>query len=488
MVEGTTLDVKRFLSSMTLTSVEDEAPATDDAFPHEQSREDRFLAGLGALVHNVAPANGRLPKGAIQELILEIDSRVQATLDLVLHHPSFQAVESAWRGLEDLIKHTNFHANITLDIMDASKEELAEDFETHSVDVTESAVFGKIYREEYDQFGGKPYGAVVGLYSFSSTPQDLFFIRQMGKVCALSHSPFLTSASPRFFGCETAEQLSAITDLEGLLKQPRYGAWQTLRDAPEAAYVALTLPRYLLRRPWDPETNPSEEVVYSENASKGPEGQYLWGNPAILMARNLVRSFELSGWCQHIRGPKAGGLLPDLVGHELLVRGESELKAPVELSIPDTRELEFANQGFIPVIYRTGTTEACIFSCQSIKAPKRFKDPKDTENAQLVTNLSYTLSISRIAHYLKCMMRDVIGTTADANSVQSKIQDWLEEYVTTVINPDDLTLSFYPFKAAKVEVTPSEGVIGHYRCTVAVLPHIQFEGIDVELRLESRLG
>ncbi len=424
----------------------------------------------------------------MQEIILEIDARVHETLDLVLHHPAFQAVESAWRGLEDLVSHSNFRANVSIDLMDVSREELAEDFETNSVDVTESVVFRKIYREEYDQFGGQPFGAVVGLYSFGSTPRDLFFLRQMGKVCALAHSPFLGSVAPQFFGCDTAEQLSSITDLEGLLKQPRYGAWQALRDAPEAAYVALTLPRYLLRRTWDPSTNLANEVDYSEDATKGPEGQYLWGNPAILLARNLVRSFEVSGWCQHIRGPKAGGLIKDLAGHAFAVRNEEELKAPVEVSIPDTRELEFANQGFIPVIYRTGTTEACIFSCQSIKAPKRFKDQKDTENAQLVTNLSYTLSVSRIAHYLKCMMRDVIGTTADATDVQTKIQDWLEEYVTTVINPDDLTLSFYPFKAAKVEVVKAEGLIGQYRCSVAVLPHIQFEGIDVELRLESRLG
>jgi type VI secretion system protein ImpC len=354
--------------------------------------------------------------------------------------------------------------------------------------VTGSAVFKNIYREEYDQFGGKPFAALVGLYQFGMTPGDLFFLRQVGKVCAIAHAPFLSAVAPQFFGCETAEQLSAITDLDGLLKQPKYGAWQTLRDTPEAAHIALTLPRYLLRKPWHPETNPSGDLAYAEDTSKGHEGQYLWGNPAVLLARNVVRSFELSGWCQHIRGPKAGGLSKDLVGHEFSLRGDTELKAPVEVAIPDTREIEFANQGFIPVIYKPGTTEACIFSCQSIKFARRFKDAKDSENAQLVTNLSYTMSISRIAHYLKCMMRDVIGTTGDGAYVQKKIQDWLEEYVTTVINPDDLTLRFYPFKAAKVEVTKAEGLVGQYRCTVAVLPHIQFEGIDVELRLESRLG
>ena len=411
-------------------------------------------------IHNVEPVAGRLPRGAIQDVVLTIDRKIDATLDAVLHHERFLAIESAWRSLDDLIGHVNFHANIRLDILDASRSELHDDFETNSVDVTGGALFKKVYREEYDQFGGKPFGAIVGLYEFSSTPRDLFWLRQMGKIAALSHAPFVGSVSPAFFGCETAEQLSAITDLEGLLRQPKYGAWQALRDAPESCYIALTLPRYLLRRPWHPETNPSGELAYTEETSRGEDGTYVWGNPSILLARSLARSFELSGWCQRIRGPKAGGLSRDLAAHEFVMRSERELKSPVEVSIPDMRELEFSNQGFIPVIAKPGANGACIFSCQSIKLPKRFKDPKDTENSQLMTNLSYTMSISRIAHYLKCLMRDNIGSTADANYAQAKIRRWLEEYVTTVINPDELTLSYYPFKAATVVVEKSEGLIG----------------------------
>src|SRR5262249_33523541 len=161
---------------------------------------------------------------------------------------------------------------------------------------------------------------------------------------------------PAFFGCENAEQLSAITDLEGLLRQPKYGAWQALRETPEAAYIALTLPRYLLRKPWHPESNPSGDLAYVEDTTGTPEGHYLWGPSAVIMAKTLARAFEHTGWCQSIRGPKAGGLNRDLVGHEFALRGEGELKSPLDLSIPDTRELEFANQGFIPFIYRTGTT------------------------------------------------------------------------------------------------------------------------------------
>jgi type VI secretion system protein ImpC len=170
------------------------------------------------------------------------------------------------------------------------------------------------------------------------------------------------------------------------------------------------------------------------------------------------------------------------------VRGENELKLPVEFAIPDYRELEFANSGFMPLVYRKGTADACFFSCQSLKVAKRFKDAKDSENSQLVTNLSYTMSVARIAHYLKCMMRDNIGSTADAAYVEAQISRWIKKYVTKVSNPDDLTLRYYPFKAVKVEVKKTEGVVGHYSAAVSILPHIQFEGMDCELRLESRLG
>jgi type VI secretion system protein ImpC len=216
--------------------------------------------------------------------------------------------------------------------------------------------------------------------------------------------------------------------------------------------------------------------------------KYLWGNSAILFARNMVRSFETSGWCQHIRGPKGGGLISGLPAHTFNIRGENEIKLPVEMQIPDFRELEYANAGFMPLIYRKGTADACFFSCQSLKKAKKFKDPKDSENSQLVTNLSYTMSITRIAHYLKCMMRDNIGSTADGEYIKKQIETWIGRYITTVPNPDDLTLKYYPFKAATVDVKKTDGVVGHYSCQVSILPHIQFEGMDVELRLESRLG
>jgi type VI secretion system protein ImpC len=486
-----TIDLKRFLSSMRLgTEIAEPVPMVQDNLQtvrENVSDEERFISGLAALLYNIDSSAGRLDKGMIVDVIGRIDEAVNDQLNEIIHHENFKQMESNWRSLYDLIQNTNFKADVMIDILDVSKDELYEDFESNGVDITGSALFKKVYVAEYDQYGGKPIGSIIGLYDFAHTPKDEYWLKTMGKIAAASHAPFIGSVSPKFFGCDSIEELSAIKDLEGLMNHPKYGSWNKLRDSEVAAYLGLTLPNYVLRLPYDPETNPTGDLPFKEKVRGDNNADYLWGSSAILFAQNMVRSFVQSGWCQYLRGPKGGGLVTGLPVHTFNLRGEEELKIPVEMAIPDYRELEFANAGFIPLIYRKGTADACFFSSQSLKRSKKFKDPKDTENAQLVTNLSYTYSVTRIAHYVKCIMRDNIGSSADADYIKQSLESWLFKYVTTVVNPDDLTLRFYPFKAASVEVAPREGMIGWYDCSISILPHIQFEGMDVELKLDARL-
>ncbi|MCP3943436.1 MAG: type VI secretion system contractile sheath large subunit [Desulfobacteraceae bacterium] len=451
------------------------------------SEENRFISGMAAFLYNVDTSSGRLSKGSIFEVIARIDKMVNEQINEIIHHENFKVLESAWNSLNQMVETTDFKADVMIDILDVTKEELFEDFENNAVDILGSALFQKIYVAEYDQYGGKPLGSILGLYEFEHTPDDEFWLHIMGKIAAASHSPFIGSVSPKFFGCNSIQELEAIKDLEGLMSHPRYGSWNKLRESEEAAYIGLTLPRYIARLPYDPEINPCRKINFTEAVSGNNDQDYLWGSASMLFAQNMVKSFETSGWCQYLRGPKGGGLISGLPTHMFNLRGEDEMKVPVELVIPDFRELEFANSGFIPLIYRKGTADACFFSAQSIKKAKKFKDPKDSENSQLVTNLSYTFSITRIAHYIKCIMRDNIGSSADASYIQTSIDNWISKYVTTVVNPDDLTLKYYPFKAYSVDVKEREGMIGWYDCAVSILPHIQFEGMDVELRLDARL-
>jgi len=492
MSTATEVNLQSLLTSVKLgTETTALAPVVSNHFSNineGHSIEDRFATGLAALVLNADQTESKLDKAAIQSLVSRIDQLVSDQLDEILHNETFKAVESAWTGIADLVRNTNFKANIQLSVLDVSKEEAFEDLELNFADIAGSAFFKKVYVSEYDQFGGHPFGGMIGLYDFANTPNDLLLLQGFGKVATASHAPFIGSASPKFFGCENYGEVAQLRDVAGLLNSPRYARWNQLRETEEAAYIALTLPRYLARSPYNDESNPAYGVNYQETVRGDNENEYLWSNSSLLFARNMVRSFETSGWCQHIRGVKGGGRVTGLPVHAYNLRGEDEIRNPTEITIPDFRELEFANSGFVPLVQKKGSSEAVFFSAQSIKKSFKFSDAKDSENSQLVSNLSYTLSITRIAHYVKCIMRDNIGSTADAAYIQAQIEGWMNRYVTTLVNPDDLTLRYYPFKAFSLSVEPIVGKSGWYHASLSVLPHIQFEGMDVDLRVDARLG
>lgn len=490
-VEEQKLDLASFLSSVRLeTEVSEPTPMLQDKLAtvnEDVSEEERFLSSLAAVVFNMEEG-GRFDKGSIQALVGKIDGLISDQIDEVLHNEKFQEIESGWTSVADLVGETNFRANIGLSLLDVSKDEAYEDLELNAADIAGSELFKKVYVSEYDQYGGHPFGGIIGLYDFANTRKDILWLKSMGKVATASHAPFVAAVSPKFFGCDSAKELNTLRDIGGMMDTPKYSAWNAFRDTEEAAYVGLTVPRFILREPYNDETNPAEDINYEETVQGDNDNDFLWGNSSILFARNLVKSFEGSGWCQYIRGPKGGGLLQGLASHTYNLTGEDELKAPVEVSMPDYRELELANAGFIPLIHKKGAADAVFFSAQSVKKSHKFKDPKDSENSTLVTNLSYTYSITRIAHYLKCIMRDNIGSSADAVYIQNQIDAWISKYVTTIVNPDDLTLRYYPFKAYSLDVDKVPGKVGWYHCNLSVLPHIQFEGMDVDLRVDARLG
>lgn len=420
------------------------------------------------------------------DLSEKIDKQLHEHLDKIIHQDTFQKMEANWRGLDGLLESTDWATDIKIDILDCTKQEIAEDLENNSMALINGDLFKKVYVAEYDQYGGLPYGGILGLYNFENDESDRTLLRNIGKLANASHAPFISSVGPAFFGCKDIVELAEIKQLDQHMLQPRFEKWQELRESDEAAYIGLTIPRFLMRQPYDKDNNsPGKNLDYKEKVSKHDD--FLWCNASFLFAKNMIRSFSKSGWCQYIRGPKGGGKIEHLPRYEFNINGQKETKAPIELVIPDYRELAFADAGFIPLVYRKGSSDACFFSSKSIKKSKDFKDPLDTENSQLVTNLAYTFSITRIAHYIKCIMRDNIGSSADAAYINNVLQTWLSKYVTTVVNPDDLTLRYYPFKAAEVTTTHKEGMIGWYNSEITILPHIQFEGLNVELRMDVRI-
>ncbi|NQY62600.1 MAG: type VI secretion system contractile sheath large subunit [Alteromonadaceae bacterium] len=463
----------------------------------EEKNIDRLLQQLSALLFNDClphkdPADAkafdllRILKNNIDECIKKIDDEISNELDDFLHKPNFQSLEANWRALESLVDTTDFSKDIEIRLLDVTKNELYADFSANRSDISNSSLFKKVYTQEYDQYGGKPYGAIIALYKFENTKEDLQWLTTMGKIANVAHCPFIASVGSQFFvKSNDVNQLAEVKDLQGHMSQPMFDEWNAFRDTEEAAYLGFTVPDFMARSPYDRKTNPVGDLNYTETIKE--HSDYTWGNAAMLFARNIIKSYETTSWCQTIRGPKNGGQIEDLPRHSFKDNGLSLLKVPVEIVIPDYRELDFAKCGFMALVYQKETSNACFFNSQSIKKAKLFKDPIDSENSQLVTNLSYTLSITKIAHYIKCMMRDNIGGVVDTAFITKSIQSWLSNYVTTVVNPDDLTLRKYPFKAISVETVEREGWVGWYSCIVKVSPHQQFEGLDTELRLETRL-
>jgi type VI secretion system protein ImpC len=458
---------------------------------------NRFANGLAATLANIdVGPDDTWNIGTLRELFLAIDKlvdnlqgEISERIQRVVGSDSLRELEASWRSLDALVQEVSESDSreIIIDFIDADKEILRSDFEDHSTFVLNSALFQRVYVDEYDRYGGKPFGAMIGLFEFDSSTEDIAWLRTMSDIASNSHCPFIAAASPQFFGEETWQKLALKEDVEELMNLPRFGEWAKFRLTHAAAYIGLTLPRFLLRAPYK-SRGKSDFIAFDETVEGANGSGYLWGNAAVLFARNMIRSFATSGWCQHVAGPRGGGMLEGLPVHTVVHHGVEELQPPVQIEIPDYRELQFANAGFIPLVHSKGSANATFFSARSVKKALEFEEDLATKNADLVTNLSYTLSITRIAHYVKRMVREYIGSTADAPYIQAKLEEWLVSYVTTAVNPDDLTLRYFPFKAMSVVVEPKPGPFGWYNCIVSVLPHIQFQGMDVELRLEAALG
>ncbi|TMQ19923.1 MAG: type VI secretion system contractile sheath large subunit [Deltaproteobacteria bacterium] len=467
----------------------------------ERERVQHFLQLLGLLLVNLDYAkrdqgdgNGEpdpnrqvyfVDKKTFADLLARVNELIALQLNEVFHQPALRDLEGKWRAISDLVDRTNFAANIGISLLDAAKDEIGEDMSTNGADIAASDLFKKVYTAEYDQLGGEPYAALIGLYQFENNYNDRVFLKGMATLCKHSHAPFVAAAASSVFGLEDMSRLMEVRDFSAALDE----AWLALREQEEFAYIGLTLPRYIARRPYKA-TDSAGGVVRFKEEPPSPEQEaqrYVWASSAMLFARNLVRSFEGSGWCQYIRGVKSGGYLENLA-RIALEGADDEIRPPLEVIIPDYGELALADAGFIPLVHKKGSTDAVFFSSQAIKRPSNGTDPHISENSQLTCNLAYTFSISRLAHYLKRMMRDNVGSSADANYVKSQIDAWISRYVTTIVNPDDLTLRYYPFKAYTLSVVPVDGRAGWYDCNLTVQPHIQFEGMDVTLRVDARLA
>ena len=422
----------------------------------------------------------------INQRIAQIDHLLSIQLNEILHHAEFQKLEASWRGLKYLLSQSETGTGLKIKVMNVSKKELLRDLQ-RAPEFDQSALFKKVYEEEYGVFGGTPFGALVGDYYFDKTGQDIELLEKVSQVAAAAHAPFITAAESAMFNLESFSELDQPRDLAKIFDTTEYAKWTAFRQTEDSRYAALIAPRILMREPYGSATVPIEAFNYEERVDGTNHDAYLWGNAAYALAANINKAFALYGWCATIRGVESGGIVEGLPVHNFRTEsGELVMKCPTEVQITDRREKEMADLGFAGLVHQKGTPNAAFFSVQSCQKPKSYSTPQATASARLSAQLPYIFATSRFAHYLKVMMRDKIGGYTSRAQVDAFLNRWIQLYVTG----DDAAASIKaqrPLAEARIDVTEVPGKPGVYRAVAFMRPHFQLDELGVAMRLVAEL-
>jgi len=427
---------------------------------------------------------------SIEAMIAAIDAKLTEQVNVIIHNPEFQTLEGAWRGLHHLVNNTETDEHLKIKVMNISKKELGKTLKKfRGTAWDQSPIFKKVYEEEFGQFGGEPFGLLVGDFYFDHSPQDVQLLGDVAQVAAAAHCPFISAAAPTVMQMETWNELSNPRDLTKIFQTPEYAAWRSLRESEDSRYLGLCMPRFLARLPYGAKTEPIDEFNFEEDTASGESDNYTWCNAAYAMATNITRAFKLYGWCSNIRGVESGGAVEGLPAHTFPSDdGGVAMKCPTEIAISDRREAELAKNGFMPLIFKKNSDFAAFIGAQSLQKPQEYMDPAATANANLAARLPYLFATCRFAHYLKCMVRDKIGSSKTKAQLQSWLQSWLLSYVDGSPNTSsDETKARHPLADAMVELEEDEENPGYYRSKMYLKPHYQLEGLSVSLRLVSRM-
>ena len=449
---------------------------------------ERLTAALQVLVELVSnnhSTDEKIDKVYIDGLIARIDGMIAAQLDEIIHHPTFQEVESLWRSVDHLVSKTDFRSNIKLELLDVTKEDLIDDFED-ATEVLQSGLYKHVYVDEYDTPGGEPFTAIVSPYEFTAATRDISLLTNIAKVSSAAHCPFLGNVSAKFFGKSSIEDVVKIEDIENYMEKAEYIKWNSFREMEDSRYIGLVAPQFLLRLPYG-ENNPASSFLYQEQVNGHDASKYLWGKAAFALAANMTRSFKDNGWCVNIRGPEGGGKVENLPLHQFNVGQGLQTKIPLEIMFSETREFALSELGFIPLSYYKNSDYACFFSANSTQKPQKFSSKEATSNAKINARLPYIFLSSRLAHYLKVIQRESIGSTKNKVELESELNRWISSLVTKMNNPSVELAATHPLKEGQVTVHDIPENPGFYSVSLHAIPHFQIEGMDVQLSMVAKL-
>lgn len=423
----------------------------------------------------------------INQRIAQIDHLLSIQLNEILHHEAFQKLEGSWRGLKYLMDQTETNDHLKIKILNVTKKDLLRDLQ-RAPEFDQSALFKKVYEEEFGVFGGAPFASLIGDYQFGRNPEDMELIERVSQVAAAAHAPFLSAAAPDMFNMESYANLDGPRDISKIFDTTEYAKWKSFRQTEDSRYVGLCLPRVLIRLPYGKNNVQVDAFNYEENVDGTDHSKYLWSNAAYAMGARLTNAFAMYGWCASIRGVEGGGLVEGLPVHNFYTDdGDVAMKCPTEVPITDRREKELADQGFIPLVHCKGTDYAAFFSVQSCQKPKLYDKDAANANARLSAQLPYIFAVSRFAHYLKSMMRDKIGSFMSRSDCERWLNQWITNYVTPDDNASPSVKASHPLREASITVEEVPGKPGVYRATAFMKPHFQLDELSVSLRLVAEL-
>lgn len=424
---------------------------------------------------------------SIEQRIAAIDEVLSSQLAEIMHHPDFQKLEGSWRGLSYLVFNTNTSTSLKIRVMNATKNELMTDQEDAS-EFDQTHLFKSIYESEFGTFGGSPFGALLGDYEWGKGPEDVDLLGRISNVAAAAHAPFLTAPSPDLFDLDGWTDLGKPRDLAKIFDRADYTAWNSFRDSEDSRYVGMCMPRFLSRLPYGEETKKVEAFDYEEGVDGTEHNNYCWSNAAYTFAARLTDAFDKHGWCVAVRGVQGGGLVEGLPTHNFKTdEGEVALKCPTELAITDRREAELYKLGFMPLLHCKGKDYAAFFGAQSAHRPKKWDSDEANANEQLSSQIPYLMATSRFAHYLKSIVRDWVGSFAERDEVEKRLNKWIANYVLLNETAGQDTKAKFPLREARVDVKEIPGKPGHYQAIAYLRPHFQLEEVGVSLRLVADL-
>jgi type VI secretion system protein ImpC len=423
-----------------------------------------------------------------------IDKAMSKQLAAILHNPDLQKLEGTWRGLNHLVMNTETSANLKLKVFNVGKRELFKDLDK-AVEFDQSQTFKKLYENEFGTPGGEPYGALIGDYEFTNHPEDVELLTKMSNVAAAAFCPFVTAAAPKLFGFEGWEDLSKPRDLEKIFESAEYAKWRGFRDSEDSRFTCLVMPRVLSRLPYGSTTRPIEEFNFEEvevdatgKAKPVPHDHYTWMNASYVYGTKLTDAFAKYGWCTAVRGAEGGGKVEGLPAHVFTSDdGDADLKCPTEIGITDRREAELSKMGLLPLCHYKNTDYAVFFGGQTCQKPKKYDSPDATANAAISARLPYIMATSRIAHYLKVMARDKIGSFMEASDCETWLNRWIKTYVNSNPAASQEMKAKYPLAEAKVQVKEVPGKPGSYHAVAYLRPWLQFEELTASLRMVARI-